>query len=374
MTYSLKQIKKYSSNKLDNKTRSIIHGDNRNVLECLSEDYKDKVHCIYIDPPYNNGELYSHYDDKKHELWLCEIEETLKKLKGFLKKEGSIWISIDDNEMHYLKVMADKIFGRKNFINTVIWQQRKTRENRKVFSENHEYILVYAKDKASFTNYANKLPATKEIFERHKNPDNDPRGKWQSVSVNVQAGHAVKSQFYTIKAPNGKKHNPPNGRCWAFNEKKFRELVKDNRIWFGSNGEGVPRLKKFISESNIGLTPQTIWFGDEVGTNDDAKKYLLNLFPNEKVFDTPKPELLIKRIFEIATKPGDLIMDAYLGSGSSVAVAHKLGRQYIGIEIGDHIIDIVCRRLKLVISGEDGGIPSIESKKEKGFNFFKLKN
>lgn len=353
----------------------IIHGDNHTVLSILKQDFKGKVKCIYIDPPYNNGELYNHYDDSKdHEKWLAEITEILLKLKSFLSEDGCIWISIDDSEMHYLKVAADSVFGRENFITTIIWQQRSTRENRKVFSNNHEYLLVYARNPKVFKETRNLLPLTQEVLERYKNPDNDKRGPWQSVSANVQAGHATPSQFYKIVSPIGNIYAPPNGRCWVYNEGKMKEEILKNNIWFGSDGKGAPRIKKFLNGSAAGLTPETLWLASEVGTNESAKKHILSMFPNEKVFDTPKPEELIKRIFEISTNKGDLIMDCYLGSGSTISAAHKLNRKYIGIEIGSHVVNLVSKRMKKVVDGEIEGISrKVQWKGGGGFDFYRLK-
>ncbi|WP_068505292.1 site-specific DNA-methyltransferase [Paenibacillus kribbensis] len=334
----------------------IIEGENCSILDIISEQFSNKVKCIYIDPPYNNGEKYTHYnDDMKHEMWLEEITKTLEKLNHFLSDDGSIWISIDDSEVHYLKVAADQVFGRKNFITTIVWQQRITRENRKVFSNNHEYILVYAKNPIKFKHSRNLLPPNSEMLSRYKNQGNDPRGPWQSVSAHVQAGHAVKSQFYEIVAPNGRKHSPPNGRCWVYSKERMEQEILSNNIWFGKDGNGVPRIKKFLS-SNIGVTPETLWLGNDVGTNEMAKKHLLRLFPGSPVFDTPKPESLIKRILEIATNESDLVLDAYLGSGTTAAVAHKMKRRYIGIEVGKHIQDLVVPRMRKVIEGESGGV------------------
>lgn len=355
MNKVIKDIKIYSSEEYI-KDNLLIKGDNLEVLNLLLPKYEGKVKCIYIDPPYNNGDTYAHYDDKKHEKWLDNISMVLNKLKYFMSDEGSIWISIDDSEVHYLKVEADKIFGRDNFINTVIWQQRNTRENRNVFSNNHEYILVYAKDYKKFKKSRNLLSPTQEMLNRYKNYDNDPRGAWQSISLNVQDGHAAKSQFYEIVAPNGKIHMPPKGRCWAYNKERMELEISNNNIWFGKDGNSVPRRKKFLSESKIGTTPDTLWLGTDVGTNKDAKKHGLELFSDRKLFDTPKPEKLIKRILDISTNPGDLVLDCYLGSGTTTAVAHKIGRHYIGIEKGNHIEDYAVFRMEKVINGERGGI------------------
>ncbi|MFW6028803.1 MAG: site-specific DNA-methyltransferase, partial [Halanaerobiales bacterium] len=287
---------------------------------------------------------------------------------------GSIWISIDDNEVHYLKVAADEVFGRNSFITTIIWQQRTSRENRKVFSNNHEYILVYAKKPDEFKESRNLLPPSKEMLSRYKNLDDDPRGPWQSVSAHVQAGHASKNQFYEVVAPNGKRHTPPNGRCWAYNKERMEKEIQNNNIYFGKDGNGVPRIKKFLSKK-IGLTPETLWLAEDVGTNNNAKKHFLSLFPNKEVFDTPKPEELIKRILHIATDENDLVLDAYLGSGTTTAVAHKMKRRYIGIEVGDHILDFAVPRMKKVIDGEDDGGISKEinwTGNYGGFKFYQL--
>ncbi|MBI3897331.1 MAG: site-specific DNA-methyltransferase [Gammaproteobacteria bacterium] len=335
----------------------VIQGENLSVLDTIASRYVGRVRCIYIDPPYNNQERYTHYDDDlDHETWLQNITLRLTRLVDFLRDDGSLWISLDDREIHYLKVAADRIFGRKNFISTIVWQQRTTRENRKVFSNNHEYVLVYAKNARVFRDRRNPLPITSVVADRYKNPDNDPRGPWQSVSANVQAGHATPSQFYEIIAPNGKRHSPPLGRCWAYNKVRMKEEMSKNNVWFGRDGNGVPRLKKFLKDSRPGITPHTLWAAAEVGTNDSAKKHQLELFPKKSVFETPKPEGLISRILQIATNPDDLVLDAYLGSGTTAAVSHKMSRRYIGIENGAQAVTHCARRLRQVVDGEQGGI------------------
>jgi adenine-specific DNA-methyltransferase len=337
----------YSKNNKPNKKKikKLFFGENLSILNLIYPQFKSQIKCIYIDPPYNNGELYDHYDDRISENWLVKLKTRIKIMHKFLKDNGSLWISIDDNEMHYLKVAVDEIFGRKNFITTIIWQQRISRENRKTFSNNHEYILVYAKNKKLFDKSANKLKVSNDILKRYKNLDNDPRGNWQSISINVQAGHAVKSKFYKIKSPSGKIFNPPKGRCWAYNKKKFVKLVKEKRIWFGLNGDSAPRYKKFLSESKLGTTPETIWLGNEVGTNDEAKKEILN-YGKSKVFETPKPKRLIEKIFKISTNKGDLILDAYAGSGTSAVVANEMNLQFIAIDQGKHFLELTLKRIK----------------------------
>ena len=364
----LKFVKRYSSNELEENL--IIKGDSRKILDILKNKYSKKVKCIYIDPPYNTGEKYNHYlDDKNHEEWLKDISSILKQLKVFLTEEGSIWISIDDNELHYLKIEADKIFNRKNFINTIVWQHRTTRENRNVFSNNHEYILVYAKNINKFKQSRNKIKSSSDIVKRYKNIDDDPRGSWQSVSAHVQSGHGVKSQFYTIIAPNGKIHKLPNGRCWVYNKEKMDTEIKKGNVWFGKDGNGVPRLKKFLKDSSLLLTPETLWMSDVVGTTNLAKKQSLKLFKDKLVFDTPKPEKLIKLILEIATNKGDIVLDAFLGSGTTTAVSHKMNRRYIGIEKEQKTIKYILNRMNQVINGDKSGI-SNEIKWQGGGGFY----
>lgn len=337
----------------------LIQGNNREILPELMGEFAGKVKCVYIDPPYNNGDSYHYYNDSSDEAcWLEEIKEVMAYIKVLLKKDGSIWISIDDGEMAYLKIEADKIFGRENHAGTIVWQHRKTRENRTAFSCNHEYVLVYAKDISHFKKSRNLIPVDSDyIGKKYRNIDNDSRGPWQSVTASVQAGHAAPSQFYTVVSPTGVRHNPPKGRCWAYNEERMQEEIRQGNIWFGIDGSNAPRIKKFLSTAKLGLTPHTLWTGDEYGTTDGAKKHLLKLFHEyENVFDTPKPEQLIKRILEIATDEGELVLDCYLGSGTTSSTAHKLKRNYIGIEIGEKSVRLACNRLFRVVEGEKGGI------------------
>lgn len=334
----------------------LVHGDNDEVLDSVSPLLDGSVKCIYIDPPYNNLESYTHYEDRDtHDEWIDRLTGHAERLKPLLADSGSIWISIDDRQVHYLKVALDGVFGRSNFVSTIVWEHRKTRENRRALSNNHEYILVYAKDAETFKKSRNRLPYDSEVLKRFKNPDGDPRGPWQSISLNVQSGHATASQFYEIVGPSGKRFAPPQGRCWMYTLDRVRELIADNRIYFGKNGSAVPRLKRFLSEIDGGLTPQTLWRADEVGTTDSAKKHTISLFPGLPVFDTPKPEALIERIFGIAANPGDLVLDSFLGSGTTAAVAVRRGLRFFGIERGGHIITHCHDRLKPHVA-ERGGI------------------
>lgn len=352
---------------------ALIHGDNLAVMQALLPRFEHAVRCCYIDPPYNNLERHYHFhDSREHVQWLEEITARVEIIAELLRDDGSLWISIDDRELHYLKVACDKVIGRKNFVTTVVWQQRTTRENRKVFSNNHEYILVYAKDIRRFNSTRNALALSPEVLDRYKNVDNDPRGPWQSVTAHAQSGHGTADQFYKLVSPTGKVHYPPQGRCWIYGLEKMTREIEANNIWFGRDGDGVPRVKKFLANVRAGLTPETLWLADDVGTNDFAKKQLLKLFPDLEVFDTPKPESLIHRILHIATSPGDLVLDAYLGSGTTAAVAHKCGRRYVGIEEGSHAVSHCARRLSMVVDGDLTGISgTVGWNGGGGFDFFR---
>ncbi len=352
----------------------LIQGDNLLALKALLPFYRGKVKCIYIDPPYNTQSAFTHYDDKlEHSQWLTMMYPRLVLLRELLAEDGSIWVSIDDREAHYLKVLMDEVFGRDSFVTTIAWQQRTTRENRKTFSSNHEYLLLYTKDYTRFAATRNDLELTDEVRARYKNPDNDSRGSWQSVSANAQAGHGTPSQFYTLIAPNGKQHDLPNGRCWLYTEERIRKEIAANNIWFGKDGNGVPRIKKFLSEAKAGLTPETLWFAEDVGTNDFAKKHLIELFRDADLFDTPKPESLINQVIHISTNPGDIVLDSFLGSGTTAAVAHKMGRRWIGIEMGEHAVTHCLPRLEKVIGGEQGGISkAVDWQGGGGFRFHTL--
>lgn len=355
---------------------TLIFGDNLLALKALEQNYAGKIKCVFIDPPYNTGSAFEHYDDGvEHSIWLSLMRDRLELIRKLLSNEGSLWITIDDNEAHYLKILCDEIFGRSNFIATMIWEKRKSRENRRVFSFNHDYILVYAKNKADFEEIRNSVQMSEEVLSRYKNPDNDPRGPWQSVSANAQAGHATPSQFYKLKLPSGRVIDPPKGRCWLYTKERMAEEIAAGNIWFGADGDNTPRVKKFLSESSDkGLTPETIWPADEVGTNDHAKKSLMELLSHTPVFDNPKPESLLKRIIHIASNPGEIILDSFAGSGTTGAVAQKMGRRWIMVELGEHCHTHIIPRMKKVIDGEDnGGITeSVEWKGGGGFRYYRL--
>jgi adenine-specific DNA-methyltransferase len=353
-----------------NTENMLIQGDNLQALKALLPMYAGKVKCIYIDPPYNTRSAFEHYDDNlEHSVWLSMMYPRLELLRELLAEDGSIWVSIDDNEAHYLKVMMDEIFGRKNFVANVIWQKKYSPQNdAKWLSDNHDHILCFAKNKEIWR--PNLLPRSEEMNARYKNPDNDPRGVWKAADFSVKT-YSVNSD-YPIKTPSGRLVNPPKSRCWSSSEIRFQELVGDNRIWFGETGNNVPSLKKFLTEVKDGSTSMTIWTYDEVGHNQDAKKEIKD-FNEQTVFDTPKPEKLLLKILVLATNESDLVLDSFLGSGTTAAVAHKMNRRYIGIEMGDHAQTHCQPRLQKVVEGEQGGISkTVNWMGGGGFRFYRL--
>lgn len=348
----------------------LIHGDNLLALKALEQEYAGKVKCIYIDPPYNTGNAFEHYDDGiEHSLWLNLMKPRLDLLRKLLSNDGSIWISIDDDESHYLKVLCDEVFGRQNFVSNVIWQKKYSPQNdAKWLSDSHDHILVYAKNKEIWR--PNLLPRTEEMDSRYKNPDNDPRGVWKSSDLSVKTYSA--NYDYPIKTPTGRIVNPPNGRCWRTSKEKVQELIAENRIWFGPDGNNVPSIKRFLTDVKQGSVSKTIWLRDEVGDNQEANKEVKE-FNNESVFATPKPEKLIERIIYLGSNENDIVLDSFLGSGTTAAVAHKMGRRWIGIELGEHAKTHCYPRLKAVVDGEQGGISkAVNWLGGGGFKFYEL--
>jgi adenine-specific DNA-methyltransferase len=349
----------------------IVQGDNLEALKALVPFYAGQVKCIYIDPPYNTGSAFEHYDDNlEHTTWLSMMYPRLELLKQFLREDGSLWITLDDTEVHYCKVITDEIFGRNNFIITIAWQKRTSPDMRATISDGHDQLLVYAKNKSSFKQSANKIQKTGEQAKQYKNPDNDPRGPW--VSSDYTATGFRPNQMYKITTPGGKVFSPPEGVCWKNVEDVYLQLVVDNRIWFGKDGKGMPRRKTFLSESQE-QTPWSWWPNNEVGHTQESKKEVVSLFGADDAFSTPKPERLIQRIIHISTNPGDYVLDSFLGSGTTAAVAHKMGRRYIGVEMGEQAKTHCAARLKKVIEGEQGGISEAAFwKGGGGFRFFTL--
>ena len=358
----------------DNKN-ILIKGDNLLALRTLVEEFKnrdekDKVKCIYIDPPYNTGAAFEHYDDNlEHSEWLTMMRDRLVLMKQLLREDGSIWISIDDDEVHYLKVLCDMIFGRDNFINNVIWEKKYTIANdAKWFSDNHDHILVYAKNKVIWR--PNRLPRTVEMNKAYTNPDNHPKGPWKSTPLHAKSGSEKNKGFsYTFR--NSSMWSPPPGTYPRFSEETLKKLESEDAIWFGKDGDSIPSRKTFLSELKTeGVPPRTIWNHEDVGHNHEAKNEVKEINPDD-IFSTPKPERLISRIITLGSNEGDLILDIFAGSGTTGAVSQKNGRKWIMVEIGRHAETHCIPRLLKIISDENSFQKKI-TKQTGGFRYYQL--
>ncbi|WP_272518227.1 MULTISPECIES: site-specific DNA-methyltransferase [unclassified Providencia] len=355
----------------DNK---LIFGDNLLALKALEQEYAGKVKCVFIDPPYNTGSAFEHYDDGvEHSIWLTLMRDRLEIIRNLLSDDASLWITIDDNEAHYLKVMCDEIFGRMNFVSNAIWHKKYTVANdAKWLSENHDHILVYAKNKEIWR--PNRLPRSSDMDKRYSNPDNHPKGPWKATPLYAKRKGSEKEQAFTYTFKNGFVWSPPKGSSPRFPEYKLREMDLNDEIWFGVNGDANPSRKTFLSELKIQGTPApTIWSHTDVGHNHQATEEVKALTPNE-AFSTPKPEKLLERIIFLATNEGDIVLDSFAGSGTTGAVAHKMSRRWIMVELGEHCHTNIIPRLRKVIDGEDqGGISkAVNWQGGGGFRYYKL--
>ena len=351
----------------------LIHGDNLLALKALEGKYAGQVKCVYIDPPYNTGSAFEHYDDSlEHSQWLNLMRPRLEILRRLLSEDGSIWISIDDNEQAYLQVLCDEIFGRSCHIQTIVWRSSDNSNNdSKRFSQDHNYVLVYSKTSAW---QPNKLPRTEEQAKHYKNPDNDPKGPWFDGNP-LGSPNPRPNLSYDIIAPNGNIIKPPfNG--WRWSKDTLDEKIKSGEIRFNKDFTAIKR-RTYLSEQK-GLPPSSLWANlEETGHTRQAKYEQKKLFPemNKNTwFATPKPERLIERVLMLATNPGDLVLDSFLGSGTTAAVAHKMGRRWIGIEMGDHAYTHCKVRLDKVIAGEDkGGVTKAQNwNGGGGYRFYEL--
>lgn len=352
----------------------IIKGDNLLALKSLLPYYASSVKMIYIDPPYNTGNTSWVYNDNmdsplikkwlndtvnaddlsRSDKWLCMMYPRLKLLRELLKEDGVIFISIDDAEVAHLKMICDEIFGSENFLITLVWQKRYSRENREAIGDVHEFVLVYAKNykKANI----NKLEITEEQAKIYRNPNNDPKGRWRGIPMTAQDGHATKDQFYEITAPGGKIHIPPKGRCWGIIKSTFEKHLANDRIYFGKDNNSQPNIIRYLNEVE-GMRPWSWWPSNEAGHTDEAKKEINNILGKNNTFDTPKPIRLIQRILKISTSKDDIILDSFAGSGTT---AHAVleqnkedggNRKFILIETLDYAKDITAERVKRVIQG-----------------------
>lgn len=349
----------------------LIFGDNLLALKALEQEFSGKVKCVFIDPPYNTGSAFSHYDDGlEHSIWLGLMRDRLEIIRQLLAEDGSLWITIDDNEAHYLKVMCDEIFGRRNFVRNIVWQKKYTIANDSTgIPDSHDHILVYRKTEHFIRNL---LPRTDKQNSLYKYDDNDGKGAWRTDNLTVKSYSA--SYDYPITNPNtGEEFLPSSGRCWLTSQERMIEMIKENRIYWGKNGKGAPQLKRYLSEVQQGVVPNSWWSHDEVGHNDESRKEQKAFFGSQ-AFSTPKPERLLRQILSLATNPGDLVLDSFAGSGTTGAVAHKMGRRWIMVELGEHCHTHIIPRLQKVIDGEDqGGISkTVNWQGGGGFRYYKL--
>lgn len=354
----------------------LIFGDNLLALKALEQEFSGKIRCVFIDPPYNTGNAFKHYDDGlEHSIWLGLMRDRLEVIRRLLSEDGSLWITIDDNEAHYLKVLCDEIFGRTNFVANVVWQKKYSKQNdAKWLSVSHDHILIFAKSKELWK--PNAVERSDVQLKGYKNLDNDPRGLWQSVVYTCAKTRAERPNlYYGIKHPKtGELIFPSESRVWAYDQKKHLEHVRDGLVWWGAEQEkDKPRLKSFLNKVGTGLVPDTLWLREDSGDNQDAKREMMALNGSD-IFATPKPEKLMAKILQIATNPGDLVLDSFAGSGTTGAVAHKMGRRWIMVELEDHCHTHIIPRLKAVIDGDDkGGITEATGwRGGGGYRYFRL--
>ena len=372
----------------------LIFGDNLLALKALEQEFTGKVKCVFIDPPYNTGSAFKQYDDGvEHSIWLSLMRDRLELIRKLLSDNGSLWITIDDNECHYLKVLCDEVFGRANFIANCVWQKKSSPQPNAVWlSGSHDHILVYAKEKSIWR--PGRLDRTEEHNSIYNHSDEwdgidgsgTPygRGPWfpGDSTASLRGGQrgaqfartGYSSNVYEIVAPSGRIINPPAGTCWRFSKDRMQEMIAERRITFGKDGNNRPCVKRFLSElEGKGIVAMTVWHYKDVGENRVAAQEVKAFNPKD-AFTTPKPERLIQRILSLASSPGDLVFDSFAGSGTTGAVAHKMGRRWIMVELGEHCHTHIIPRLKKVIDGEDpGGITkAVDWKGGGGFRYYKL--
>jgi adenine-specific DNA-methyltransferase len=364
--------KRVSENDLfDNR---LIFGDNLLALKALEQEFAGRVKCIFIDPPYNTGSAFEHYDDGlEHSIWLGLMRDRLELLARLLARDGSLWITIDDNEAHYLKLLCDETLGRENFVADIAWQKKYTVANdAKWLSENHDHVLVYAKTKTIWR--PNRLGRTAEMDQRYRNPDGHRKGPWKATPLYAKRTPSEKERGFSFTFRNGVVWSPPRGTSPRFPAHLLRQLDDGDEIWFGADGKANPARKTFLSELKIeGAPAPTIWLHTDAGNNHEAREEVKAIAPDD-AFSTPKPEKLLRRVLDLATQSGDLVLDSFYGSGTTGAVAHKMGRRWIMVELGEHCHTHIIPRMRKVIDGEDpGGITeAVGWKGGGGFRYYRL--
>lgn len=341
----------------------LIRGDSLDAVRALvrspeyAAEYRGKVKLVYIDPPFNTGQAFEHYDDAlEHSVWLGMMRERLVLIRDLLAPDGSVWVHLDDAEMAYCKVLMDEVFGRQNFIATVVWQKAPGGKGRASFAWSHDYIMVFART-PDWAEGRNLMPRTDTQLGRYANPDNDPRGPWRQGADGTAKSGGDDSRW-PITLPSGRTVTPTRGRFWAFSRATYERAHAEGRVYFGKDGDRQPIIKTYLSEAQAGTTPITWWPAAESGSNQEAKRDHLNrMFPDaDDPFDTPKPERLLERVIHIGSNPGDIVLDCFAGSGTTAAVAHKMGRRWVTVELNESTADtFTAPRLTKVVNNEDPG-------------------
>jgi len=341
----------------------LFTGDSLDVLRILTEvpeyrrHYRGKVKLIYIDPPFNTGQTFTHYDDwMEHSTWLSFMHDRLKLMRELLAPDGSIWVHLDDAEVHRMRCLLDEVFGASAFVGTVVWEKARGAKGDTDISTSQDYLLVYALDRSRWKDSRNLLPRTESQTARYANPDNDPRGPWRQGADGTAKSGGDSARF-PIELPSGRVVTPPPGNYWRFTRERFDIAVSEGRVYFGREGDSLPVIKTYLTEAKAGVVPHSWWSSDEVGSNQEAKRdHLRKMFPGIEPFATPKPERLLERVLHISTNPGDVVVDVFGGSGTTAAVAHKTGRRWVTAEILPATVASFTRpRLEKVVAGEDPG-------------------
>lgn len=355
----LDEVATYGEDPQDN---LLVQGDALHALTALTsipeyaERYAGRVRQVVIDPPFNTGQVFDNYDDSlEHSVWLTMLRDRLEQVHKLLAPDGSVWLHCDDAEQHRARLVLDEVLGADAFVATILWQKRYSRDNRPAIGPVHDFIHVYSPAGTDWKHHRNRLPPGDKAAKQYRMDSGDGRGPWRGIPLDAQAGHATASQFYEVTTPAGVTHAPASGRAWSVSKERMDQLIAEGRVYFGKDGRGKPNLIRYLSE-HTGLVPWTWWPCEEVGHNDAAKKEILRMFPDVEAFSTPKPERLLERIIRIGSDPGDVVLDCFAGSGTTAAVAHKMERRWVTVELSGDTVDTFARpRLQKVIGGTDPG-------------------
>lgn len=350
----------------------LIRGDALHALHTLNRtpefarEYVGKVRLCYIDPPFNTGQAFAQYDDSlEHSVWLTMLRDRVVQLSSLLSSDGSVWVHLDDTEVHRARCVLDETFGSANFVASVAWEKTYTpKSNGRGLSTDHDHVLVYAKSADEWLSHGwNLLPRSEAQSGRFSNPDGDSRGPWRTYPLDVRTEHEGRREVYRypVVLPSGRTVRPAQGRHWALPQAAFEEQVRAGAIWFGASGDAMPTKKVFLAEARPGVLARTWWPHTETGHSQEAKREIKALFPEVEPFATPKPERLMQRIIHIATNPGDVVLDFFGGSGTTAAVAHKMGRRWVTVEQSpETVATFALPRLQRVVAGEDpGGVTTV---------------